>query len=425
MKVLAALLLLFALLGCTSAPPLTPGAVLDDSVRAQPDQHVVVTVRNAVAAPLPNAASTLRGYGGQGGYRAGAQALQAARRIASTHGLREVAAWPIEVLGVHCLVYALPPKAERAALLAALQNDPDVESVQPLAPFALHAGSYNDPYAGLQANLQALDLPAAQQWSRGEGVRVAIVDTGIDTGHPDFEGRVAAVRDFVGDGQSAAEAHGTAVAGLIGAVPNNGIGIAGIAPQATLLPLRGCWTARSATGACNSFTLAQALAAAVDARADIVNLSLGGPADALLRRIVERGLARGIVFVGAVPASGRREGFPTAIDGVLAVDRSGRAERRPGVLYAPGNEVFTLTPQGRYDAVSGSSVAAAQVSGVAALLRSRRPALDGNDLQALLARSAPADGSTQAASVNACAALRQLHGGLRCSDAAPALAQRP
>jgi hypothetical protein len=425
MKALAALLLLAALLGCAGPPPLTAGAALDDTVRAHPEQHVVVTVRNAAAPPLPNAASTLRGYGGQGGYRAGAQALQAARRIASTHGLREVAAWPIELLGVHCLVYALPPAAAPAAVLAALQQDPDVETAQPLAAFTLQGNRYNDPYAGLQANLQDLDVPAAQQWSRGEGVRVAIVDTGIDTTHPDFEGRVAAVRDFVGDGQSAAEAHGTAVAGLIAAVPNNGIGIAGIAPQATLLPLRGCWTARAATGACNSFTLAQALAAAVDARADIVNLSLGGPDDALLRRIVERGQGRGMVFVGAVPASGRREGFPTAIDGVIAVDRSSRADRRPGVLYAPGTEVFTLTPQGRYDAASGSSIAAAQVSGVAALLRARRPNLGAAELHTLLLRSAPAEAGGRAASINACAALRQLQPAALCNDSGPAVAHRP
>ena len=302
MRFCAAALLLAALLGCASPPPLTPGAVLDDAVRAHPEQHVVVTVRNASAPPLPNAASTLRGYGGQGGYRAGAQALQAARRIAVTHGLREVAAWPIEVLGVHCLVYALPPAAQPGLALAALRSDPDVESAQPLASFTLQASAYNDPYAGLQASLQDLDVPAAQQWSLGQGVRIAVVDTGIDTAHPDFEGRVAAVRDFVGDGQSAAESHGTAVAGLIAAVPNNGIGIVGIAPQATLLPFRACWSARSATGACNSFTLAQALAAAVGVRADIVNLSLGGPDDALLRRIVQRGQAQGMVFVGAVPA---------------------------------------------------------------------------------------------------------------------------
>jgi subtilisin family serine protease len=151
---------------------------------------------------------------------------------------------------------------------------------------------------------------AAQQWSRGEGVRIAVVDTGVDTVHPDFRGRLGRVRDFVADGRSAAETHGTAVAGIIAAVPDNGIGIAGIAPDATVISLRACWSASGALGACNSFTLAQALAAAAGAQAGIVNLSLGGPPDALLTRIVERLLARGVVVVGAVPPSGRREGFP-------------------------------------------------------------------------------------------------------------------
>jgi hypothetical protein len=406
-----------ALAGCAAGAPPAPNTVLDDEARTHPERHLLVTLRNQPAAPSPHAASTLRGYDGLGGYRAGAQALQAARRLAAAYQLREVAAWPIELLGVHCLVFALPPAARRDELLAALQRDPEVESAQPLLGFALHGAiTYNDPYAPLQANLQTLGVPAVQPWSRGSGVRIAVVDTGIDTGHPDFERQLPAVRDFVADGRSTAEGHGTAVAGLIAAVPNNGIGIAGIAPQATLLPLRACWTAADGGGACNSFTLAQALVAAIDARVQLVNLSLGGPEDALLRRIVERALARGIVVVGALPPGGRREGFPTAIDGVIAVDRAGRAERLPRVLYAPGNEVFTLTPRGRYDAASGSSIAAAAVSGVAALLLAQRPGLSGSELEAALRRSA--EGGGPAGSIHACRALRQLQPAARCADEA-------
>lgn len=406
-----------ALAGCAQLPPRAaaapeaagPGAVTG---------HLVVTVRNKPWAPNPYAASTGRGYGGLGVYRAGALALATARRIAATHGLSEVASWPIELLGVHCLVFATAAGSSHEAVLAALRSDPDVESVQPLMQFELRSTRYNDPYAHLQANLGDLGVRAAQQWSRGEGVRIAVIDTGVDTQHPDFGGRLGRVRDFVADGRSAAESHGTAVAGVIAAVPDNGIGIAGIAPAATVISLRACWAASGATGACNSFTLAQALAAAVGAQAGIVNLSLGGPPDALLTRIVERLLARGVVVVGAAPASGRREGFPTGIEGVIAVDASAQRPPTARVLYAPGSEVLTLTPAGRYDMASGSSMAAAEVTGVAALLLAARPQLRGAEVEALLSRSAAAGGpETRAgAIVNACAAMKSLQPDALCAE---------
>lgn len=424
----AGLVVALALAGCAALPqPAAPaGEPLPSPLGAQAD-HLVVTVRNKPWAPNPYAASTGRGYGGQGVYRAGALALAAARRIAAGHKLIEVASWPIELLGVHCLVFATTPGTSREAALAALRGDPDVESAQPLLQFELHSSRYNDPYAHLQANLGDLGVRAAQQWSRGEGVRIAVVDTGVDTVHPDFGGRLGRVRDFVADGRSAAETHGTAVAGIIAAVPDNGIGIAGIAPDATVISLRACWSASGALGACNSFTLAQALAAAAGAQAGIVNLSLGGPPDALLTRIVERLLARGVVVVGAVPPSGRREGFPTAIEGVIAVDASTRRPASHRVLYAPGSEVFTLTPAGRYDVASGSSMAAAEVSGVAALLLAARPKLNAAEIESLLARSAIGGGSDlrqSGASVNACAALQSLRPSAVCGDSSALLVPR-
>jgi subtilisin family serine protease len=418
--VAAVLAVVLALAGCAQTP--LPGAPAGEPLRSAASvqaNHLVVTVRNKPWAPNPYAASTGRGYGGQGVYRAGALALGAARRLAAGHGLTEVASWPIELLGVHCLVFATAPGTSREAVLAALRSDPDVESVQPLMQFELRSPRFNDPYAHLQANLGDLGVSAAQQWSRGEGVRIAVIDTGVDTLHPDFGGRLARVRDFVADGRSPAEHHGTAVAGVIAAVPDNGIGIAGIAPAATVFSLRACWTALGGAGACNSFTLAQALSAAAGVQAGVVNLSLGGPTDPLLARLVERLLARGVVVVGAVPVSGRREGFPTGIEGVIAVDASTPRPPSPRVLYAPGSDVFTLTPAGRYDVASGSSMAAAEVSGVAALLLAARPKLKGADIELLLSRSA-AGGSPAirpgGASVNACAALQSLNPDAVCAE---------
>lgn len=426
-RVVAAALLALAFAGCATVPSGPAAVPLTEDARSHPERYVVITVSNHPGVVNVHAASTPRGYGGTGAYRAGAAALSLARQIAADHQLHEVAAWPIELLGVHCLVYEIPSTANRDQVVAALRRDARVESAEPLSGFTVRSATYNDAYAGLQQNIEDMRIALAQQWSRGGGVRVAIIDTGIDATHPDFGGRLLATRDLVADGHGVAEAHGTAVAGVIAAVPNNGIGIAGIAPDAHVIALRACWSTGGQAGVCNSFTLAQALTAAMEARASIVNLSLGGPSDPLLQRIVERGIAQGITFVGAVPTSGRREGFPTGITGVIAVDVAGRAESVPDVLYAPGAEVFTLTPQGHYDAASGSSIAAAEVTAVAALLLARRPRLTAPEVEALLGRSmGPAIGPAPAtASVNACAALRELLRTGECRGDGPEVASTP
>ena len=141
---------------------------------------------------------------------------------------------------------------------------------------------------------------------------------------------------------------------MIAAVTDNGIGIVGIA-EARLLLLKACWRAGAVgtPSVCNSFTLAQAIAAAVEARVDIINLSLAGPDDPLLRRLVARAIDAGIIVVGAVPADGQRNAFPTNIDAVIAVDTAESGHAQTKVLYAPGRDVLSLAPQAHYDFYSG------------------------------------------------------------------------
>ncbi len=102
-----------------------------------------------------------------------------------------------------------------------------------------------------------------------------------------------------------------------------------------------------------------------------------------------------------MPPDGRTDGFPVAIPGVIAVDAAGQPAAGAMVLRAPGREVLTLTPGGHYDFVSGSSLAAAHVSGAAALLLSQNPRLDAAAVYSLLSRSSAADN----AGINICAAL--------------------
>src|SRR5438309_3272772 len=155
----------------------------------------------------------------------------------------------------------------------------------------------------------------------------------------------------------------------ISAIANNHIGTEGHVQRAQLEVFEACWQLRPDADAaeCNTFTLAQALAAALASGAPLISLSVAGPADPLLSALVQSGLKHGVTFVGAV--SGADEGFPTAIAGVIGASGSEQA-LPPGALGAPAQHVLTLRPGAQYDFESGASVAAAELTGVIALLMS-------------------------------------------------------
>ncbi|MBT9458894.1 MAG: S8 family serine peptidase, partial [Burkholderiaceae bacterium] len=142
------------------------------------------------------------------------------------------------------------------------------------------------------------------------------------------------------------------------------------------------------------------------ADADIINLSLSGPADPLLQKLTEHAVRRGIIVVGALPVGGQAEGFPGGVPGVLAVRSLGDTTGGTQALNAPGRDILTLNPGGSYDFASGSSLAAAHVTGTVALLRALHPALNAEQAQRWLA--APA-------LVNACTAMRHLRSLALCT----------
>lgn len=422
------LAVLLVLAGCATTPiqPQTQG----DGPR------LVVTIRDEAPGLSiePGATPELEEPGAN--YRGSAYAQRISRRLQRDFGLEEVDGWRIGLLNVYCVVYrSTGANLTAQSLLARLAAHPDVESVQMLNHFATHAGyrAYDDPYFRLQSGLGALRVPEAQRWSAGDGVRVAVVDTGVDATHPDLANRIEYSRDFVANNPSArvAERHGTAVAGAIAAVANNGIGIVGVAPDARLLLLRACWQdGPQAQGHCNSLTLARALEFAINRRANVINLSLTGPRDALLERLVGIAVARNIVVVGAAD---RPNEFPASVPGVVAVGDSDAPATAPNTLQpgqslgAPGREILTLVPGGHYDFVSGSSMSAALASGVVALVlsaqRDPRATTDrtGN-IVLLLQRTAqgePGGGHGRLRMIDACQALAERTGRPPCSRDTP------
>ena len=222
--------------------------------------------------------------------------------------------------------------------------------------------------------------------------------------------------------------HGTEIAGIIAAVANNREGIVGVAPAAHLLLFKACRQLKSDDDAarCNSFTLAQALVAALDSGAQVVNLSLGGPPDPLLSGLIREGVRRGVLFVGVAASepAGETQGFMHQ-PGVLEVASSETRYAPRSALFAPGREILTLLPGKRYDFVSGGSIATAQVSGVVALLLAKKAGLTAADAYRLLRNTSAESEEAGGPVIDACAAMVSLVGRGSCEHAKTRMASRP
>jgi len=374
---------------------------------------VVVTFANDPFRPTSRAGSTGRRYTG-GTYGVAQGAHNNAQRVASAYSLKQVASWPIKQLGVHCVVYEIPDNRPVAEVVAALSKDPKITLAQPLQQFrtltSAPSTAYNDPLYGLQTNLVSLDIAAAHERAQGAGVKVGLIDTGVDSKHPDLQDRIVGTRSFVTTRSATPTTagsyrHGTAMAGLIAAVANNKVGIVGIAPLAQIEVFEACWqlNPNSDAAACNTFTLAQAIAAAIDANVPLINMSIGGPADPLLSALVQSGLKRGVIFVGST--TNEADSFPTNVNGVIGVGGSD-GDHGGATLTAPATHVMTLRPDAEYDFESGTSVAAAEVTGVIALLLSANNHLTADSIVPLL-KSAPGS-ATQPLSIDVDAALAKV-----------------
>jgi subtilisin family serine protease len=424
MKPWAPLLLVLMAGACSNTPVRIESSALADQMSRSPDHFIIAAVNNDRGTFLARAGSTPRGYDTIAAYGPSVTARQMMRSLENDYGLREVSAWPIEPLHMHCAVLEIPDGMDRATLLAALAHDQRIKLAQPLQSFATRTQDYNDPYVGLQRGFQQMDVAHAHPWSQGEGVKVALIDTGADTEHPDLRGNIAAAANFVDtdDRQFRRDRHGTEMAGVIAAIANNHEGIVGIAPAARLLLFKACWQTQLDADAarCNSFTLARALVAAFDAHAQIINLSLAGPADPLLSDLIREGLRRGVLFVGAAPSDGV-SGTPglTHEAGIIEVASAGGPSTLAAALFAPGREILTLLPGGHYDFASGDSIATAQVSGVVALLLAKNARLSAADAYRLLRDTSSYSGvvGENGVRVDACAAVTSLVGQGSCAPA--------
>ena len=260
---------------------------------------------------------------------------------------------------------------------------PGVRYVEPDTVVRTDA-SPQDPYYSSQWFLPHIGTMKAWDVEKGSGdLVVAVLDTGVDASHPDLAGRVLNGYDFVGkDGNTSdVYGHGTHVAGIIAASGENNEGVAGLAWRIKLLPVK----VLDDNGSGSYSNVIAGIRYAIDNGAMVINLSLGGGARSqALQEAVDYARSKGAVVVAAAGNEAHESlSYPAACDGVIGVGATDEQDRRTqfsdwGVgldIMAPGTSVYSDIPGGRYGYKSGTSMAAPQVSGAFALLRSHEPGL--------------------------------------------------
>ncbi len=245
-----------------------------------------------------------------------------------------------------------------------------VPDMRGLAPLATHREER------LRWAEQLLRLPEVWRRTQGHGVRIAVLDTGIDPDHPDLEGAIEATRDFTGEGIEDLNGHGTHCAGIIAARKNE-IGFIGTAPLASLLIAK---VLRNSGGG-SLPAVAEAVMWAVEQRVDIISMSLGAAESGRqLFEAVHTALARGIIVICAAGNAGalfsNSVGYPGRYGSVITVaahdqhgQPSGFSSRGAEIDFmAPGQDIWSTYRQGGYAKLSGTSMAAPFVAGLAALV---------------------------------------------------------
>ena len=266
-----------------------------------------------------------------------------AARLAREHGLAMDSDWPMPLLGVDCFVMTVPPDQSPGRIAQDLARDGRVAWAQTMNVF--RAQGHDDPLFPMQPAARHWQLGALHDTVTGRQVRVAVIDSAVERTHPDLQRAIELSEDFVAGRAVPAEAHGTAVAGIIAAQADNGIGIVGVAPQARVLALRACWQQAGEATLCSSLSLAQALQFAITHDAQVINLSLSGPPDALLARLLDIALGRGIAVVAAVDRGAVGGGFPAAHRGVVAVADTPSLPAAAAAVIVQTNERDTVTSE--------------------------------------------------------------------------------
>jgi len=302
---------------------------------------------------------------------------------------------PIRLVGRSIHRWRIGDGTSVAAVIRSLAGEARIAGAQPNYLFAqegMDRAERTSPPGGNppQYVVAKLHLPDAHRLATGRDILVAVIDSGIDTTHPDLAGAVAASFDVLGPHEN--NFHGTAIAGAIAAHGR----LMGVAPRVRLLAVRSL----DAAGQGTTLSIVDGIEWAVARGARVLNMSFAGPQDPLLRQHVAAVHARGVVMVAAVGNDGPASPplYPAADAHVIAVTATDADDRlyplanrgRFIAVAAPGVDVLEPAPNDGMQLISGTSIAAAHVSGIAALILERAPTLRPDEVRSVLMRSAAA-----------------------------------
>ena len=316
-----------------------------------------------------------------------------ADELARRHGLERIASENFPLLGgtigLFRIIDRRPVETSRRELAA----DGSVRSVQLNFRYFLQdqKKALTEGDAAQYAVAQ-LRLPQAHQLARGMNVTIAVINSGVDVKHPELANSVADSFDALGS-KEGPHVHGTGIAGAIVAHAR----LMGSAPEARLLAIR-AFGVGSKGAESTSYVILRGLDYAAEHGAQIINMSFAGPKDPLIERGVAATAARGILMVAAAGNAGAKSPplYPAANPNVIAVSGTDAQEKlftasnrgNHIAIAAPGADIFLPAPDEKYQITSGTSFSAAYISGVAALLLERNPALKPGDVRAILMRTA-------------------------------------
>ncbi|GAA4928601.1 S8 family peptidase [Actinoplanes utahensis] len=294
-------------------------------------------------------------------------------------------------------------KASAVKLVEKAQKAKDTVSVEIDAPvYALGVPTGSDPYRSQQWDIAKMRTVEAWQKSTGAGIKVAVIDTGVDPRHPDLAANVLSGYDATTNRAGASRdgnGHGTHVAGTIAAVTGNDVGVTGIAPDVRILPVK----VLADNGSGYSSDTAEGIIWAADNGAQVINMSLGGPTKVTaVSNAVKYARSKGVTVIAAAGnerTSGSPTSYPGADEGVIAVAATDSADRFASYsnrgsyvdVAAPGSGIISTYPTalGRaYASLNGTSMASPHVAAVAALLKAYQPATTPDQIEAALERSA-------------------------------------
>jgi Subtilase family len=272
-------------------------------------------------------------------------------------------------------------------------TEASVRSVQPNFRYVVQeqkaALTEGDPAQYANAKLR---LPQAHTLAHGANVTIAVIDSGIDVKHPELANAIADNFDALGS-KEGPHVHGTGIAGAIVSHAR----LMGSAPEARILAIRAFGAAPNGAES-TSYVILKGLDHAAAHGAQIVNMSFAGPKDGLIERAIAATVAKGIVMVAAAGNAGPKSPplYPAANANVIAVtatdaqDRLFAASNRGShiAISAPGVDIFLPAPDEKYQMTSGTSFSAAYVSGLAALMLERNPALKPGEVRAILMKTA-------------------------------------